>query len=254
MSVFALKLCAVLFMLVDHLGILLYRHQQIAFEFYHWMRLLGRFSFPLYAFLLAEGFRHIRKDPERVGKHAELLLLLAVVSELFFDRFLYGAWISSKGQSVIVTMLLGFCGLLLAERHRSQPWIQAGIFLLIAVCARQLSTDYSAPGVLLIIVCYIYLERTEHSTFGKRLFGMLLVMTFYYAVYCWVHSGGGAPAEIWNYARRMGDYIYPHIILIPILASYTGKPGPRLKPLHRCYQWFYPIHLALLVLAGKLLG
>ena len=251
MTAFALKLIAVFFMLVDHTGILLNRYQLITHELYHWMRLLGRFAFPVYAVLLAEGFRHIRKDSGRERNHAALLLLLAVVSELFFDRLFQNAWVDSKDQSVIFTMLIGFCGLLLAESWRGRPVLCLGVFLISAAAAQLLSTDYSAPGVLLIFACACYLERFEDWDYGRRFLGMLAVMLFYYLTYCWVHSGFGGPAAIRSYFLRMGDYGYPHLILVPILAAYNGRRGPRIQALHRCYQWFYPAHLAALCLAEQ---
>lgn len=254
MSVFWLKIIAACFMLVDHTGILLYRYQIVTPEIYHWMCLLGRFSFPVYAFLLAEGFRHIRQSGKRTRDHALLLLLLAVVSELVFDRLFQNAWIDSSKQSVILTLLIAFGGLLLAEDRRGKPLVRGAILLASAVLAQLIGSDYGAPGVLLVFGCACWLERFERWGYGRRLLGMLAVMLFYYTVYCWVHSGMGGPAAVWSYARRMGDYVYPHVILIPLLAAYDGKPGPRIKPLHRCYQWFYPAHLAALCLLEKLIS
>ena len=94
MTVFALKLMAVLLMLTDHLGIVLYGHRAVSYEIYHWMRTLGRFAFPIYCFLLAEGFRHLRKNPKRLCGHLLLLLALAVFS---------GCWGSEGSASQSVT-------------------------------------------------------------------------------------------------------------------------------------------------------
>jgi hypothetical protein len=52
----------------------------------------------------------------------------------------------------------------------------------------------------------------------------------------------------------MGWFLLPHLLLVPLLASYQGRLGYRSRVLHRCYQWFYPAHLAALGLISALLG
>lgn len=53
MSVFALKILACISMVIDHLGAVVYPDAL-------WMRYVGRLSFPIFAFLLAEGFYHTK--------------------------------------------------------------------------------------------------------------------------------------------------------------------------------------------------
>ena len=253
MSSFALRCCAMLFMLIDHSGIMLYGVHQIDQNTYLVMRTLGRFAFPIYCFLLAEGFRHMRRDPARLRGHALLLAILAFCSEIPFDLLDKSRYFDPSYQNVIFTLLIAFCGLWLAEGERGRPLAVLGIAGVSIGIAYWISSDYRGMGVLLIFACALYLEHYENWGSGKRLLGMLAVMTVYYAFYCWSGAKFGGPAATWRYFRAMGSYGVPHLLLVPLLASYTGRRGYRNPILHRCYQFFYPVHLALLCLFSRLI-
>ncbi len=253
MTVFVLKLIAVATMLVDHLGIVLRDCNRISFDVYHTMRVVGRFAFPIYCFLLAEGFRHLRQDPKRLRRQLLMLLLLTVLSEPFFDQLSDHAFSSITHQSVIFTLLLGFGGLWLFESLRDRPLLRFLPLLLTGLIGWYLHTDYSISGVLLVFLCYFYLERCAEREYWVRLLGVFCVVVGYYLFYCWFHSGFGGPEALWKYAAAMGTMGIPHLLLIPVLAAYGGGLGPRSRVLHRCYQYFYPAHLAALYLLALLL-
>ena len=253
MSVFVLKLIAVVTMLVDHSGILLNRFRLIDRDVYILMRTVGRMAFPIYAFLMAEGFRHLKEDPKRLKKHLLMLFAVWVVSEPVFDLFLDGVWKSTEHQSVILTLLLGFLGLWLSESYRDRPLLRFGILLLAAVPGYLFSTDYGAAGVLLVEFSGIYLDRLEDMDFGQRIVGVFLVIFLYYLSYLIISGKSLDPAVIWLRFKAMDVYNIPHLVLVPVLASYRGRLGYRSKVLHRGYQWFYPAHLACLCAAAMLL-
>ena len=100
LSSFALKIIAVVTMLIDHIAMAFLAQGS---SLYMVMRSIGRLSFPIYCFLLVEGFYHTRDKK----KHLYMLLLFAVISEVPYDM-IHGHFINLSGQSVMVGLLIGY--------------------------------------------------------------------------------------------------------------------------------------------------
>ena len=253
MTAFILKIIAVISMLIDHTGILLHDHKLLSWDVYILMRTLGRFAFPIYAFLLAEGYRHLREDRDRLRKHVLLLVVLAAFSEIPFDWLDHSVIHYPENQSVIFTLLFGFLGLWVSDAFRGRLLLRGLVWVASMALAGFVNTDYGPSGVLLVLVSSVYLERCETWNYGKRFLGVLAVMAIYYGFYMWAGSGFGSPAGAWERFVAMSVSNIPHLLLVPLLAAYSGERGLRNRVLHRCYQWFYPAHLAVLCGVGFLL-
>ena len=73
LSAFELKILACLFMLIDHVGVVLLVQ-------YEWMRIVGRLSYPLFAFFIAEGCRYTKNKRRRFLS----VFVLGVICEIVF--------------------------------------------------------------------------------------------------------------------------------------------------------------------------
>ena len=107
-----LKLIAVFSMLVDHTAAALLYSPSLPPLFqigshpitlYSLMRGFGRLAFPLYCFLLVEGFSHT-KNALRYGKR---LLFFALISEIPWNLAFHNSLFYRK-QNVYFTLFLGF--------------------------------------------------------------------------------------------------------------------------------------------------
>lgn len=204
-----IKLIAVLTMVIDHVGATaLFPAAAKGTELYYVCRLLGRISFPLFCFLLVEGFVYSH-DRFRYWRR---LLLFAVFSEIPFDLAFYHQIVSFRMQNVFFTLFLGMTALwgmewlMQKERYR-QVFIPP---LLCAVLAWLLRTDYSYFGIILIVVMYCFREFPR-----KR--DMIIAFSCVF----W------EPTAV--------------LALIPI-RLYNGKRG---LPLKYVFYVFYPAHLLL---------
>ena len=223
-----LKLLAVIIMLIDHTGVIIVsRCPQIVlftvlgrtFTLYTLMRLMGRMGFPLFAFLLAEGFLHTH-DRRR---YALRLGAFALVSEAPFDLALYGKFPVWTHQNVFVTLCLGVLGLWALEQFRGKGWKQLLSLLALYGVALVSRCDYGVRGYGFVLLLYLLRERPISRAV----------------------IGAGYLSATWQAG----------LAFVPI-TFYNGERGfIRGKTLQYAFYLFYPLHLLLLyVIKGFLFG
>ncbi len=216
----ALKLVAVITMLIDHLAAYLcdtfpeffrYRFAAVSgldINVYWIMRTVGRTAFPLFCYLIVEGYLHTRSRL----RYALALLIGALVSELPFDLLQPGKWYQL--QNVFFTLLLGMLGIWCLERFRDKKWLQAVAVIGLFVLSYFFCADYGVRGYSVIVL--FYLLRREYLALG--IVGSLL----------------------------LGIRTVPAYVLI---AVYNGKRGFVKGNIAKyAFYAFYPVHLAILYL------
>lgn len=165
-----LKLIAVVSMLCDHAAIRLLAYGWIPALFaageneaaacwsqVFWiLRSVGRVAFPIYAFLLTEGFCHTKNR----RRYALRLGLFALLSEVPFDFLVYGKPWDPQMQNVFFTLFLGVLMLTCVDwigRNTEValvPYRQLAVIAGTAFLAWLLRTDYDAAGIVLIAVLF----------------------------------------------------------------------------------------------------
>lgn len=200
---FQLKCIAIVSMALDHTGAVLYPSQI-------WLRCLGRIAFPIFCFLIVEGFFHTRDVRRYMGR----LGVFALISEIPYDLAFRGVPLEYAHQNVFFTLLIGIGMMVLLERNREWP-VKAVILLLAMWLAVLIRSDYNFRGVLLIFVFYIFHESRWLA----------------------VTAGG-----LWNFLYQGVIQKYGVLSVLP-LALYNGERGRKMKYF---FYIFYPAHLLLL--------
>ena len=218
----ALKVLAMVAMLVDHSAIcfhpLLKRYLftlfNIRFTPYILLRGFGRIAFPIFCFLLAEGFRHTRSKK----RYALNLFLFALISEIPYDLFNCGA-LPFERQNVFFTLLLGFLGIWCLVKFRELPLGSSLLLIGLGVVSALLNADYGWKGFLLILLLYLLAEQPLVQAFsGITLLGWPLGVAFAF----------------------------------PFLNLYNGERGfVRGKAAKYFFYCFYPVHLTILWLLHR---
>lgn len=223
MSVFVLKVLAILAMLLDHIAAVFLSYGTMP---YMLMRGFGRIAFPIFCFLIVEGYFHTRN----VKKYMIRLAGFAIISEIPFDLCFYHKFFHWQHQNVFFTLLLGLIAIYAIDEIRKRystsylktVVLQFAVIILAMIAAWFLSTDYNMLGILIIMAFYV--NRGNMVQVAISLF----VVTF-----C------------------LGNTLqfYSLLALIP-LYLYNGKKGPSMRYV---FYVFYPAHLLILYAISTLI-
>ena len=230
-----LKIIAVISMLIDHLtaGLLARGYWAAGHQItktgrylYYVLRGIGRIAFPIYCFLLIEGYIHTRNK----WKYLLRLSLFGLISEIPFDITFNKKYFYWGYQNVFFTLALGLFAVILFDLIVEYDFETAtllrriaGLAVVgaIAGIAELMKTDYSWYGVLIILCFYIFRQMEE-----VRNLSVIIVLYFL------------------NVLELVGvlDFVLLHF--------YNGKRGRQSKYF---FYSFYPGHLLLISFARYLL-
>ncbi len=157
-----LKCIALFTMIVDHVGLHLLRNSGIVLlytsagplELFTLMRKVGRLAFPIYCFLLVEGFLHTH-DRRKYGLN---LLAFALISEIPWNLEHTGA-LYCPSQNVFFTLFLGYAGMCCIEELKERPLEQLISLIALVLVAMNLKADYGTGGFAFILVMYLLREQ-----------------------------------------------------------------------------------------------
>lgn len=163
----ALKVIAVVSMTIDHIAYYILDQQMGLGNtwYYEVMRCVGRLAFPIFAFLIIEGYHHTR----HVGKYMLALLVTAIVAEIPWQ--LLG---NEGSHNVVFTLLLGLVTIFLVDHIHDAPWLMLMETALFSAIATMLNTDYTWHGICLMAVFYLFRKHRGLTL----LFGLPLLMEY----------------------------------------------------------------------------
>ena len=237
---YQLKWVAVLTMATDHVGASLleyalrYGYGGSALRAADFaLRRIGRLAFPLFIFLLAEGFHYTRSRRAYLVR----LGLFSLLSDIPFDLALYlqdrqvrsGTFFTLQQQNVFFTLFFGFLGMYLLDAAIKRFYeSRRGLCVCLCILACALGygaaqlcrTDYGGAGVAAIILAY-FLRKTGRP--DLEMLGIVAALGILSSWFEWA---------------ALAD-----VLLVSFYHGREGRKGSRWF-----FYLFYPCHLLLLFL------
>lgn len=229
-----LKLIAVISMLVDHAAFVFYNkyfmYTSMRELVYYGIRGFGRIAFPIYAFLLAEGFCHTRN----LRNYAIRLLICALISEIPYNYMVSGNFLYAEMQNIFWTLLLGLlmmkCLKEAVIRYPGTTGKQLQLVVIVAFCtiAWMFKVDYDYRGIMLIgLLCWFYGDLPQMCmaaliwmlvTMGSlNVFSLLQAVGYAASSFLIYHYDG--TRGIWN-GKAFFYAFYPvHLIILDIIKT-----------------------------------
>lgn len=202
---------------------------------------IGRIAYPIFAFMLAEGFRHT-SNPK---KYLIRLLLWGLVSEIPFDLITNGVFFYPFHQNVMWTFAIALIMMMGMEavKKKGRLWLTilgcTGLTLAGFLLGFATFVDYFGFGVLAVFVFYFFGKKTWWCLLGQ------LVCLYY--IFCEGLGGLCINVELFGHTFEIVQEGLALLALI-LIWLYKGRRGFHPKWFqYFCYA-FYPVHMLLLYL------
>lgn len=208
-------------MVIDHAGLALFPNIGV-------FRCIGRIAFPIYCFLLTQGFLHTRS----VRAYGRRLLIAALLSEIPFDMLIFGRLSSNMEQNVFFSLLLGLIALSCVHTYKNTPL--TAWFMVISLCMGAMITRVSFGWLSIALCLSTYFARQRRTL-------LCLYTTASLGIYLLSLISAGV-TQSWVLVSFCSL-----AALLPILL-YNSKRGPRSPLITFLFYAAYPLHLLAFVL------
>ena len=217
-----IKLLALLTMLIDHIGVILFKDIMI-------FRLIGRLAMPLYAYCIARGF-YFSKQHGTLKKYVSNILALTLISEIPYCLIVqYPAIDIGFTWLTAITILF----VLESKMERPKKYIMTWLIVLFAYGLDWIiSFDYGIYGMMTAVAMYYLMVKQESP-----------VMMFIVSIILWIFYI--------LFMNRSFEQIYAVFAVMFIVLLNPFDDIVRIPK--RVYYWFYPLHMMILLLIGRML-
>lgn len=221
-------------MLIDHIAWAFVPTASILAQAMHFV---GRFTAPVMAYFVAEGYVHTHD----FKKYASRMAAFAVVSWLPYVWFEYGRVTTTMGgikipmlipQSVIFTLLLSLLAIRLCDEKSCQKSVK--ILGVISICALSLIGDWYCFGVLYCLNFFINRENKKSMWINYCIISAAVVGISNYV---------GFQSNDWYIQLfQLGVFVPPLVIA----KFYNGESGKKSVFNKWFFYIFYPLHLVVI--------
>ena len=222
MSSFALHIIAMIFMLCDHMWATILD--------YEWLTCIGRIAFPIFAFLITEGYIHT----SNINKYIKRMVIFAIITEIPFNLMVSASPIYPFHQNVLWTFVISLLTLKYLNFDNVKNSFKSILIILLSIIIATVTMcDYFGAGVMMVVGFYI---------FRKSKFLQLLMMIYVNMI---LIQGYSYPIDIAGYTYYFPQQGFAVLSLI-FIWLYNGKQGYHAKWFKIFCYAFYPLHMLIL--------
>ncbi len=232
LSSFTLRSFAMIFMLCDHLWATIIPGNQ-------WLTCVGRIAFPIFAFLIAEGYFNTKN----FKKYLYRMLFFAVITEVPFNLMCVSMLVYPFHQNVLWTFVWALLCMKILDKIREKPQNWKNVLLFIAtvfgfvLLGMLTMCDYGGNGVLTVLVFYFFRGKAWYL---KALqLAALAIINFEFI------KGMVIPFEFLGLSIEFPQQGFA-VLALAFIWLYSGKQGPYNKFIKYFNYAFYPGHMLLL--------
>lgn len=237
LSATQLKTLAIIAMTVDHTAILFADTHSLI---YYFIRMFGRLTAPIMAFLLTEGYRYTRNRKKYLAR----LFMFAGISQPIYFLFVYGRMPENAAEfllhwNVMFSLALALLVMVLLDSEKIQTapsMILLGILISLAHFG---DWSYLIPAWTIIFFCYY--KRDNKKMIVLFALASVTLQTLVYL------------REFDSFA--LFSFQYGTLFSLIPISMYNGQRGNiRHKKLNRWFFYiFYPAHMIVLMIIQAIL-
>lgn len=222
MSSFALHIIAMIFMLCDHMWATILD--------YEWLTCIGRIAFPIFAFLITEGYIHT----SNINKYIKRMVIFAIITEIPFNLMVSASPIYPFHQNVLWTFVISLLTLKYLNFDNTKNIFKSILIIILAIIIATITMcDYFGAGVMMVVGFYIFRKSKLLQLLMMIYVNMILIQGYSY------------PIDIAGYT-----YYFPQqgfaILSLIFIWLYNGKQGYHAKWFKIFCYAFYPLHMLIL--------
>ncbi|MBK5241717.1 TraX family protein [Clostridium sp.] len=236
MTTSMLKVIAALLMLIDHTGAVIFSDAII-------LRLIGRLSFPIFAYLIVVGYTKTKS----FSKYLTRLIVFAGLSQIpfslafgerssifsFSDFYSFFVGGSDPHLNVFFTLALGLLAIRIWDKKESELGRFIAV-LSLALIAEVLHTDYSMYGIAMILAFYIYRDNKIKTVISQTIVYIIFDAS---QILFYVYKFPSITLEIAWFSQALS------LLALIFIFKYNHTKG---KDLKYFFYAFYPLHLLVL--------
>lgn len=219
MSSFVIKIIAVITMVVDHLGLFMFPQLD-------YLRVIGRLSFPLFAWSISNGAKHTKN----INAYLARLFAFGTISQIPYFLLYREVNIHQMGLNIFFTLFLGLLSIKIWRSEQSKT-LRITEIILISAIGQLINVSYGAVGILSIVFFYIF-EGNFRLCFLSQFF--LYVVVWFGLMFVGVY-------EVTYFSITQPAALFSLLLIY----QYNGEQGIKAKYL---FYLFYPLHLLMFYL------